>query len=385
MNILFISNLYPQIGDKNFLDGTFALHQFVREWAKNEHVVVIKPIIRYFDFRLQDEDYYIENVRVRKVHIFKVPKIPIFYYQRMFNYLKKINIKFDIIIGHCGHSNLIAYKVANRLRIPLMVGLHQTDIKILSKITKAWYLKKIIMSSVGVVCRSDSIYNRMLKMVNIVKQPCFIANSGVSKKLIEEVSFSLNKLNELKLTKKVTFITCAQLIKRKNIDINLKVLSKLNNIEWIYYIVGEGKERKKLEKLTEDLGIYKKVKFFGQLPWRETIEIMKTADIYVMVSAPETFGLAYLEAMAKGCVVIGAKGYGIDGIIINGKNGYLCEPRNVENLYNTLNTVLFNMCDKELESLLKEQHKTINGLTDTDISAKYLDFIKSIVIKSKNA
>ena len=57
MNILFISNIYPQIGDKNFLEGTFALHQFVREWAKNENVVVIKPIIRYFDFRLQDEDY----------------------------------------------------------------------------------------------------------------------------------------------------------------------------------------------------------------------------------------------------------------------------------------------------------------------------------------
>jgi len=34
-----------------------------------------------------------------------------------------------------------------------------------------------------------------------------------------------------------------------------------------------------------------------------------------MVSAPETFGLVYLEAMAKGCIVIGTKNWGIDGIV----------------------------------------------------------------------
>ena len=37
-----------------------------------------------------------------------------------------------------------------------------------------------------------------------------------------------------------------------------------------------------------------------------------------MVSEPETFGLAYLEAMAKGCLVVGAYGWGIDGIIRHG-------------------------------------------------------------------
>ena len=40
-----------------------------------------------------------------------------------------------------------------------------------------------------------------------------------------------------------------------------------------------------------------------------------------MISSPETFGLAYLEAMARGNIVIGTKGWGIDGIVIDGENG----------------------------------------------------------------
>ena len=49
---------------------------------------------------------------------------------------------------------------------------------------------------------------------------------------------------------------------------------------------------------------------------------MEESDVFAMVSSPETFGLVYIEAMAKGCVTIGSKGEGIDGVIVNNENGF---------------------------------------------------------------
>ena len=43
--------------------------------------------------------------------------------------------------------------------------------------------------------------------------------------------------------------------------------------------------------------------------------IIHNADCFVMVSSREAFGLVYVEAMAKGCIVIATKGQGMDGII----------------------------------------------------------------------
>ena len=93
---------------------------------------------------------------------------------------------------------------------------------------------------------------------------------------------------------------------------------------------------------------------------------MKKSDVFVMPSAPETFGLVYLEAMASGCIVVGAKGWGIDGLIKNGFDGYLVEPRDIDALKNFLLTCLLKIRLKYekiveilLENLLLMKHRKI--------------------------
>ena len=68
--------------------------------------------------------------------------------------------------------------------------------------------------------------------------------------------------------------------------------------------------------------------------------MIRNADCFVMVSSREAFGLVYLEAMAKGCIVIGTKGQGIEGIVKHGENGFLCKARDVNEL-----TVLVHLHD----------------------------------------
>jgi glycosyltransferase involved in cell wall biosynthesis len=80
-------------------------------------------------------------------------------------------------------------------------------------------------------------------------------------------------------------------------------------------IFGVGPEELKLKKLVSKLNIGSSVIFNGWVGRNKLPEKFRGTDIFIMPSSPETFGLVYLEAMASGCVILGHKGEGIDGIV----------------------------------------------------------------------
>lgn len=90
-----------------------------------------------------------------------------------------------------------------------------------------------------------------------------------------------------------------------------------------------------------------------------------------MVSAHEAFGLVYVEAMAKGCITIATKGQGIDGVIIDGVNGFLCEPNNPEALAKVINRIK-SLSTEELNSISKKAVKTASELTDRKVAETYI-------------
>jgi glycosyltransferase involved in cell wall biosynthesis len=93
-----------------------------------------------------------------------------------------------------------------------------------------------------------------------------------------------------------------------------------------------------------------------------------------MVSEPEAFGLVYLEAMAKGCITIGTKGQGIDGVIIDGFNGFLCASRNVEELSSIFDKIR-KMSSGQLQFISKNALETAKNMTDEKVAIKYLNTI----------
>ncbi len=72
------------------------------------------------------------------------------------------------------------------------------------------------------------------------------------------------------------------------------------------WIVGEGRERERLEQLIESLGVADRVRLLGSVPESERVKLMSIADVFVMpsVTSAETFGLVQLEAMAAGRPIV---------------------------------------------------------------------------------
>jgi glycosyltransferase involved in cell wall biosynthesis len=90
-----------------------------------------------------------------------------------------------------------------------------------------------------------------------------------------------------------------------------------------------------------------------------------------MVSSPETFGLVYLESLASGCITVGSKNEGIDGIIINEKNGFLVKPRDSDALLKVIQKIL-SIDNYFKTSLVLNGIETAKGFSDEKVAKNYL-------------
>ncbi len=93
-------------------------------------------------------------------------------------------------------------------------------------------------------------------------------------------------------------------------------------------LVGDGPDRMPAEHLARKLGIYDKIKFMGK---QEAVEdILAIADLFIIPSGSETFGLAALEAMACEVPVIASNIGGLPELVIDGETGFLCPEGDIE-------------------------------------------------------
>ncbi len=121
----------------------------------------------------------------------------------------------------------------------------------------------------------------------------------------------------------------------KGVDVLLKAFKNTcETIDLRLLIVGAGDLSANYKKLAEELGIFSKVIFTGRVKDLELPEYYAASDFAILPSkdSSEGFGLALLEAMATGKPVIGSRVGGIPEFVIEGANGLLVEPNNVDQL-----------------------------------------------------
>lgn len=157
---------------------------------------------------------------------------------------------------------------------------------------------------------------------------------------IPGVGVDLNKIRNLRIDKdakkreigvpadKILIISAGELIERKNHEVIIRALAKINHPDIYYAVAGKGPLRDKLESLAKDLGVADRVRFLG---FRTDIhELYHVADISAFPSRIEGLGLAGIEAMAAGVPLVSSNVHGILDYVIDGKTGYAVEPNDVD-------------------------------------------------------
>ncbi len=111
------------------------------------------------------------------------------------------------------------------------------------------------------------------------------------------------------------------------IHIFAKVLEKVPSK---LVLVGDGPDRVECERLSREIGISDHVRFLGKqsaLP-----ELLSSADLFLLPSQSESFGLSALEAMSCGVPVVATSMGGIPEVIVHGENGYIAELGDIERM-----------------------------------------------------
>jgi L-malate glycosyltransferase len=386
MNITLVTQLYPTVNRPDLFLDTAAIHYFAKEWVKQGHRVTVfhmylhdfKDVRRYrlhFGWKVTENILDGVSVHMMENRLFgrfkHITEIQMAFAAHNFNKIITKLGEQDVLLVHLP-CMLDDFVERLKLNCPRIAVLHNADIKRFSNETVD--IEKVKKQYKAFGYRSQSIKENFHDLTTYDGEE-FIAYSGAP----SLIRSSPQQINQTKEVLKILYV--GKLIPLKKVDITLKALARIkDDVNFHFTIVGDGQKKNSLESLTKELGINHLVTFKGNIPREEVLEEMKGSDVFVMVSSPETFGLVYIEAMSCGCITIGSKGEGIDGVIVNDYNGYLITPGDIFELSDCLIKIQ-NKSYKEYILLRERAIDTGQNMTEEKMAEQYIENVKQIIKK----
>jgi len=168
---------------------------------------------------------------------------------------------------------------------------------------------------------THSYYNlELLKKMGVSVEKVNVVHRGIDLESVYEIQKNMDPFK---------IITAGRLVRGKEFEFLLRLFSCLakKRPEFSLVILGDGPERKNLEKLSVSLGIRKKVKFLGHVKHQEVFKQMSKGHLFLFFSSNPSERLPNVikEAMACGCICITNSTPGIEELISDGFNGFIVE------------------------------------------------------------
>jgi len=136
--------------------------------------------------------------------------------------------------------------------------------------------------------------------------------------------------------RKVRILTVARLVSEKGLEYGIRSMKEIlqrNSFAKIQYtIVGAGKQKSQLEKLTRTLNLNGIVRFLGSLDQSGVQKTMQQADVFLLPSVNEALPVCLMEAQATGLPVVASNVGSVDRVVNNGVSGFLVPERDVDAL-----------------------------------------------------
>ncbi len=280
------------------------------------------------------ENLYYHEVSVSQYPLFDYPPYELVLASKLVDVVRFE--KLDLLHVHYAIPHASAAYMAKQIlatygiHIPVVTTLHGTDITLVGKdVTFKPVVTFSINQSDGVTSVSEDLRKSTYEHFDIQKDirviPNFIDLSRFSLKPKDHFKKAIAPNNEHILVHTSNF----RKVKRAT-DV-IRIFKKVNEvIPSKLLMVGDGEDRVKCETLCRDFKICENVRFLGKQDAVE--EILSVADLFIMPSHSESFGLAALEAMACKVPVISSNTGGLPELNLHGVTGFLSNVGDVDDM-----------------------------------------------------
>lgn len=295
------------------------------------HFITYRQPARLNNFQ---ENIYYHEVSGADYPLFEYPPYDTALASKLVDVVKYENL--DLLHVHYAIPHAaVAYMVKKILLsegkyIPVITTLHGTDITLVGQ-NKAFapVVSFSINKSDGVTAVSEYLRKETYAQLNVTNEirciPNFIDFNRFSKANKDHFKKAISPDGEKILAHVSNFR------KVKRVGDVIKIFQKVYaEIPCKLLMIGDGPERQKAEELCREIGLCHEVRFLGKQDAVE--ELLAVADLFILPSGSESFGLAALEAMACEVPVISSNIGGLPEVNIHGKTGFLSDLGDVDDM-----------------------------------------------------
>ncbi|SDH18839.1 Glycosyltransferase involved in cell wall bisynthesis [Alteribacillus persepolensis] len=327
MRILVISNMYPSHEAPTF--GIFVKNQVEALVKQGNHVDVAA----------------ITNPKMGKKNV--LHKYSTWLLQAGRGLLARKS-SYDIVHAHYAFpSGMMARWFKRRFNIPYVVTCHGGDLNKMAK--KGRFFRKqterILQEASHVIAVGRDLEEQVIHDFHVPKDKVSVFSMGVDQNVFHPRGSSVRSQLELSDNQKHVLYV-GNIIEEKGIADLVEALALLRQHvpEVILHVVGQPKQAEYFASLTrriETLQLSGHIHFHGAKPQSEVADWMSAADVFVLPSHTEGFGLVAVEAMACATPVVGTEVGGLTHLLSDGA-GVAAEPKNPSSLADSIEQVLSN-------------------------------------------
>ena len=320
---------YPTFGGSGVL--ATELGKALADKGHSVHFITYQQPVRLNIF---SENIYYHEVRVPTYPLFDYPPYEIALASTMVDVIMNHNL--DLLHVHYAIPHASAAFMAKQIvqksgrKIPFITTLHGTDITLVGR--DKMYEPVVTFSineSDAITAVSQNLKEETYRSFVITKDIEVIYNfvdvSRFNKKPIDAFRKVISPNGEK------IIVHASNFRKIKRVFDVIKIFAQVRrDVDCKLLMIGDGPERSGCEEIARRLGVQDEVRFLGKQEQME--EIMAIADLFLLPSEYESFGLSALEAMAAHVPVISSNAGGLPEVNIDGVTGFMANVGDIESM-----------------------------------------------------
>lgn len=288
---------------------------------------------------------------------------------KVYEYYRKENGDADVIHAHIINWAYDCKKVIEKYHIPFVITEHW------SKMNYATLDKRILRLTDGyrwadkVICVSKALADSLKEKLDV--------ESVVIHNMVSDTFFQQSESQTApKAPGIVKFVSVGSLIGGKGYDLIINALRDCKHLnECQVSIIGGGPEEANLKAMIEEYQLQDKVTLLGKKAPEEVSALMASSDCFILTSRRETFGIVYIEAMAKGKPVIATICGGPESFV-NESNGILIPTEDVDATAKAIDYMVENVGNYDNAAIRQYCH---DNFSEEAISQKIIAIYKEVI------